>query len=159
MAGLRRLVIAKIVITVVFWCIPLLLFPSGWFVALGMPYPQPLVFVRLLGATYFALAVGYYMGLKGLQVGESPDPVINMGIASNGLAFLTLAYFGANGSWLTWGLVAQGYMWLSALATLAMTLGLLWARRCLAVSFDKGGVTPEPLRKVHRKGGQEWNKN
>jgi len=125
MRGLRGLLIRKITITGLFWCVPLLVFPSTWFVALGMPAPEPLMFARLLGAAYLALLVGYYMGLKGLVAGESPMPVMNMGIVSNGLACLLLAYFGATGSWSSWGTGAQGFMWLSALGALGITFSLL----------------------------------
>ncbi len=92
MRGLKGLLIRKIVITGIFWCIPLLAFPTSWLVALGIPAPEPLLFVRLLGAAYLALLVGYYMGMKGLEKGESPKQVIYMGIASNGLACLLLVY-------------------------------------------------------------------
>lgn len=125
MRGLRGLLIRKIVITGIFWCIPLLFFPSAWFVALGTPSPEPLMFARLLGAAYLALIVGYYTGLKGLMAGESPLPVIHIGIASNGLAGSLMAYFGATGSWSSWGTGAQGFMWLSALGALGITFSLL----------------------------------
>jgi hypothetical protein len=129
MRGLRGLLIRKIAITGIFWCIPLLAFPSTWFVALGMPAPEPLMFVRLLGAAYLALLVGYYMGLQGIASGESPMPVINMGLASNGMACLVLTYFGATSSWSSWGAGAQGFMWLSALGALGITLSLLKFKR------------------------------
>ena len=131
MRGLKGLLIRKIVITGIFWCIPLLAFPTSWLVAGGIPAPEPLLFVRLLGAAYLALLVGYYMGMKGLEKGDNPKQVIYMGIASNGLACLLLAYFGATGSWASWGLGAQIFMWISALGALAITLNLLRFRRYL----------------------------
>ena len=129
MHGLKKLFIRKIAITGIFWCVPLLVFPPSWFVALGVPAPEPLIFVRLLGATYFALLVGYYMGMKGMETGQSPVPVIFMGIASNGFACLLLAYFGATGAWSPWDAGAQIFMWLSAAGALAMTFSLLRFRR------------------------------
>ena len=102
MRGLKGLLIRKIVITGIFWCIPLLAFPTSWLVAGGIPAPEPLLFVRLLGAAYLALLVGYYMGMKGLEKGDNPKQVIYMGIASNGLACLLLVYFGAAGAWSSW---------------------------------------------------------
>lgn len=129
MKGLRGLLIRKIAITGIFWCVPLLTFPSAWFVALGMPAPEPLLFVRLLGAAYLALLVGYYMGLTGIASGESPLPVINMGITSNGLACLVLIYFGAARTWSSWSTGAQVFMWLSALGALGITFSLLKFRR------------------------------
>jgi hypothetical protein len=126
---LKALLIRKIVITGLFWCLPLLMFPSAWFVALGMPAPEPLLFARLLGAAYLALLVGYYSGLRGLDKGEYPAPVIQMGIASNGLAAVLLVYFGVSGAWSSWGNAASLFMWLSALGASSMTFSLLRFRR------------------------------
>ncbi len=125
MRGPKALLVRKIAITGLFWCLPLLTFPSPWFVALGMPAPEPLLFVRLLGAAYLALLVGYYSGLRGLDKGEYPAPVILMGIASNGLAALLLAYFGICGTWASRGSGATLFMWLSALGASSMTFSLL----------------------------------
>jgi hypothetical protein len=123
--SLKTLLYIKIGITVAFWAIPLLLFPPGFYAVLGMPSPEPLLFIRLLGATFVALVVGYWMGLKSLAAGESVLPVLNMGITSNGLAFCILFYFGLRRTWSAWGPFAQGYMWLSVVALLGITLGLI----------------------------------
>lgn len=137
MRGLKGLLIRKIVITAVFWCVPLLFFPSSWFVALGLPTPEPLLLVRLLGAAYLALLVGYYFGLQGLKKGESPAAVIHMGITSNGLATLLLVFFSATGTWQHWGMGAQVFMWLSALGALSITTRLLAFRQQLRVETSK----------------------
>lgn len=131
MRGLRNLLIRKIAITAIFWCIPLLVFPASWFAALGVPAPVPLIFARLLGAAYLALLVGYYMGLKGLDNGESAAAVIHMGIASNAMAALLLAYFAATGSLSSWGMGAQIFVWVSALGALSIAISLLRFRRRL----------------------------
>lgn len=128
MRRLKALLIRKIVVTGLFWCLPLLAFPPAWFVALGMPAPEPMLFVRLLGAAYLALLVGYYFGLRGLDKGEDPAPVIHMGIASNGLAALLLAYFGISGAWSAWGGGANIFMWLSTFGAGTMTFSLLGFR-------------------------------
>jgi len=125
MKGLKGVLKRKIIITAIFWCIPLLTFPASLFIQLGVPSPEPIMFVRLLGAAYLALLVGYYMGLKGLDSGENPVPVLSMGITSNGLAFLILTFFGVNGSWSSWGTGAQIFMWLSAAGALLITVNLL----------------------------------
>lgn len=132
MRVLKMVLIWKITITGLFWCAPLLLFPASWFVALGMPAPEPMMFVRLLGATYFALLVGYYMVLKGLERGENPKAVVYMGIASNGLAGLILLLYGLAGTWSSWGLLAQCIMWLSVLGAAVVTVNLLRFRRLSA---------------------------
>ncbi len=132
MKGLRALLILKIALTALFWCIPLLTFPSTWFAALGLPAPAPLIFARLLGGAYLALLVGYYQGLKEIEAGHSPVPVLRLGIASNGLAAPLLFYFGATGEWSSWSIGAQAFMWLSAAGALQITFGLLKFRLRLA---------------------------
>ena len=134
MKGLRGLLIRKIIITFIFLCIPLLSFPSTVFVALGVPAPQPLVIVRLLGVAYPALIVGYYGGIQGLRKGRRPLSVIDMGLVSNGLASLVLFFFGITNHWSAWSKGAQIYMWLLAVGALVMTLQLLRARRKYAGS-------------------------
>lgn len=99
MRELRGLFLCKIVITVAFWCLPLLFFPASWFRALGAVGPEPIVFARLLGAAYLGLLVGYYGGLQSIKKGEVPLPAMHMGIVSNGIAAVLLAYFGATGAW------------------------------------------------------------
>ncbi len=146
MRALRALLIRKIAITGLFWCMPLLAFPSSWFVALGIPAPEPLIFVRLLGAAYLALLVGYYMGMRGMGQGESPAQVIHMGIASNGLACLLLVVFGTSGAWPSWGTGAQIFLWLSAAGACATTFSLLRFRHALCPS---GG--PNQSSKLTRK--------
>lgn len=126
MKCLSRVLNAKIVITALFWCIPLLAFPGPWFAALGMPTPQPMVFLRLLGAAYLALLVGYSFGLVQIRKGQKPTGAVWTGIASNGLSSAILFAYGLTGAWKAWGLISQAYMWTSALATLGITVLLIW---------------------------------
>ena len=125
MRGLRGLLKRKIAVTAIFWCLPLLTFPASWFVALGVPSPEPMLIARLLGAAYLALVIGYYAGLKGLARGESPLPVMHMGIASNGFAAALLAYFGATGAWSSWGFGANVFMWLSTVGAFSIAASLV----------------------------------
>lgn len=125
MRGLNGLLKRKIAITAVFWCLPLLIFPASWFVALGVPSPEPIFIARLLGAAYLALLVGYYEGLRSLAKGESPLPVMHMGITSNGFAAVLLAYFGATGAWSSWGVGASAFMWLSTLGAFSIAASLV----------------------------------
>lgn len=129
MKGLRGLLIRKIVITAVFWCVPLILFPPSLFVLLGIPSPQPLIFVRLLGIAYCALLIGYYGGIKALDKHQDPIVVLNMAIVSNGGAGLIFLYFGITGGWSGWGAGAQIYMWLFTLGTFIMTSKTYHARK------------------------------
>lgn len=131
MRGLKTLLIRKIALTGVFWCLPLLVLPPSGFVVLGIPAPEPLIFVRLLGAAYLALLVAYYSEMRGLNTHSNPEQVIYTGIASNGLACLLMAYFGTNGAWSLWGTGAQIFMWVSAAGAGAITFRLLQFRRAL----------------------------
>ena len=128
MRGLKKLLRQKIAITALFWCAPLLLFPRAWFVALGVPAPEPLVLARLLGVAYLALLVGYRGGLRMIDKGEYPLHVVHMGIASNGLAAALLVACGATGAWCTWSPGAAAFMWLSTAGALSITIRLIRQR-------------------------------
>ena len=125
MSPLARVLVAKIAMTVGAWCVPLLLFPAGWLAGLGFDVPQPMIFLRLLGMAYLALCLGYAFGLVEERNGRDPEPVVWVGILSNGGACLMLIGAAALGSWAAWGPVARGFMWASLLGTGTITLGLL----------------------------------
>lgn len=59
MTWLRKVLAVKIVLSVLFWILPLLLLPAGFFPELGIPTwtPAAKVFLRLLGAAYLAIAI------------------------------------------------------------------------------------------------------
>lgn len=126
MSHLSKVFIVKIGATVLFWCIPLILFPSSLLEAVGFP-PQPsYMFVRMLGWAYLALCVGYAFGLKASLAGQFALGPIWVGIVSNGGACLYLSYFGVSGTWSAWGAFVQFVLWSSVLATAAITGGLYW---------------------------------
>ena len=126
---LQRVLIIKIAVTLAFWCIPLLLAPRAVFSWIGVPFPEPEVFTRLLGAAYGSLVVSYFHGLLEARAGGPAVVAVRVGIVSNGAASLILAWFGLAGSWSSWEWPAQAYMWLSLLATSGITAGLLFALR------------------------------
>lgn len=115
---------AKVLFTLTFWSLPLLLCPASWFVRVGMPEPKPMLFLRLLGAAFLALVVGYTSGLRRLGRSDDVRDIVWVGITSNGLASLILVRSGIAGAWKEWGILAQIYMWISALATALITLWL-----------------------------------
>jgi hypothetical protein len=115
----------KILCTVVLWALPLLFAPPSWFVRMGMPEPRPIVFIRLLGAAYIALVVGYANGLYRLHRGGDARNAVWLGIVSNGSAFLILLRYGMAGEWGEWGPWARAYMWGSAFVTASITAGLV----------------------------------
>jgi hypothetical protein len=123
-SGLSLVFIVKIGATILFWCIPLIIFPASVLEAVGFP-PQPsYMFVRMLGWAYLALCVGYAFGLTASLRGERAAGPIWVGIVSNAGACAYLAYFGASGAWSAWGALAQVVLWSSVLATAAITAGL-----------------------------------
>jgi hypothetical protein len=93
----------------------------------GMPEPKPMLFLRLLGATFLALVMGYISALRRLGRGDDVRDIVWVGITSNGLASLILLLSGIAGAWKEWGILARIYMWASALATALITLGLVVA--------------------------------
>ncbi len=125
---------AKIALTVVAWCVPLLFFPADLFVRLGFPSPTPEVFVRLLGMAYLALVLGYGLGLRQSQRGVYPAQAVWVGILSNGGACTLLVLHAAQGAWSGWGLLAQAFMWASLVGTGAITAGLVVFGPCRAIT-------------------------
>jgi hypothetical protein len=118
----------KILVTAVLWAFPLLFSPVSVFRRLGFPVPEPMVFARLLGAAFLALGVGYVLGLRTLHGGRYPADTVLVGLVSNGLACGLLVAYGLAGAYAPWGRAARVYMWISALATGLVTLGLLLTR-------------------------------
>lgn len=124
-APLRAVLRFKIAFTVVAWSVPLLLGPCGAFTALGFPAPRPMIFIRLLGAAFTSLLVGYVRGLRALDAGRPPVDAVVVGIVSNGLASALLLGYGVAGAYADWGAPAQTYMWVSAAVTALITGGLV----------------------------------
>ena len=125
MSNLSKVLVAKIALTVVAWCVPLLLLPASRLRWLGFPVPEPQGFLRLLGMAYTALVVGYAFGLRDSLRGIYPMAAVWMGIASNGGAFLVLTIAAVLGVWASWGTFAQLVMWGSIVGTGGITLGLV----------------------------------
>lgn len=124
-APLRAVLRFKIAFTVVAWAAPLLLAPGHWFTALGFPAPRPMIFIRLLGAAFVALLVGYVRGLRALNSGRPPVDAVIVGIVSNGLAAALLLGYGLSGAFADWGAPARLFMWASAAVTTLITIGLI----------------------------------
>jgi hypothetical protein len=123
--NLSRVITAKIVVTVLFWCVPLLLGPKALFDWVGVPWPEPSVFVRLLGAAYLALVVAYYHGLLEVRSGKTAPATVRMGVVSNGAAAIILGIYGIKGTWADWPPLAQAYMWASLGVASLIAIGLI----------------------------------
>lgn len=130
LSALAYVLRAKIGITLVFWCVPLLLFPKNAFEWLGFREVGSVVFLKLLGMAYLALVAGYYLGYREIASSVYPANTVRVGIVSNLGAFLLLVYFSLAGSWDSWGILAQLFMWASLLATGSLSAALVFLHIC-----------------------------
>ncbi|HEX8567879.1 MAG TPA: hypothetical protein VF648_19725 [Pyrinomonadaceae bacterium] len=125
------------------WFIPLLLFPREWLIGLGMSASSVYEFVRLLGAAFLALLMGYVLGLRDLNKQIYPVNTILVGIASNGLASLILFYFGITKGFNGWTGFGKWWMWASAFLTLLVTALLIAG---LIIEATNNRANPGSLR-------------
>jgi hypothetical protein len=124
---MKAILLVKIIVTTVLWAAPLLFGTPELFRFFGIPFPEPAIFLRLLGMAYFSLVFIYYNGYKLLKIRRNvaaSEIAISTGIVSNGLAFIVLFFAGLSGEWKTWGLIGQIYMWLSTILTFLFAIGL-----------------------------------
>lgn len=124
MNALSKVLIFKILATVMVWCVPLILFPVSLLQAIGFPEQPGYMFVRMLGWAYLALCVGYAFALKEALNGRRLMGPIWVGLVSNGGACAYLCFYGLSGAWSDWSAALQFIAWSSALATALITLGL-----------------------------------
>lgn len=87
---LKWILAAKVVLTFLFWGLPLLFFPISLLQRLGMPTSDGSIYLRLLGAVIIAIGVAYWYAYK--------DPVHNIaivkvGVVDNGLVTLVTLFF------------------------------------------------------------------
>lgn len=122
MKPLRYIFIVKIVVTLVVWCIPLIMFPKSLFIKFGIPVSETLLFFRLLGVAYLALVIGYILGLIEIYRDRKPFQATWLGISSNGLACAVLFYYGLTREWATWQIPSQILLWASAFLTCCLTI-------------------------------------
>ena len=127
MSSLSKLALVirvKIAVTI-FWIVGSWL-PVDVLLQLGLPPPEPVMFLRLLGTAYLGLLAGYWIGLRQARNGQHPTATVGAGIVSNGGAALCLLYFGAvERSWSSWGGIATSIMWGSAGVLILITIGLV----------------------------------
>jgi hypothetical protein len=120
----------KIIATALIWATPMLVLPGKVFDDLGFPDPRPvMVFMRILGAAFLALLVGYWQGMQQLRAGRYPAGTVTVGLVSNGLACGFIVAYGLAGTYADWELLAPWFMWISAGLTGFVTFGLLFHRR------------------------------
>lgn len=124
MNKLSKVYVLKITATLLFWCLPLVMFPAEVLEAAGFPAQPSYLFVRLLGWAYLALCAGYAFGLKASLAGQRLMGPIWVGIVSNGGAAAFLLYYGFTGAWSEWGGFIQFVAWSSAVTAALITAGL-----------------------------------
>ncbi len=117
MNPLAKVLIFKISATVLCWSLPLIFFPVWLLEEIGFPRQETYMFVRMLGWAYLALCVGYGFALHRALEGKRAVGKIWVGIVSNGGAFAFLGYYGAIGTWSSWGLHVQFIAWASVAVT------------------------------------------
>lgn len=105
---LRRVLLAKVVVTLLAWALPALIAPPAFLALFGMAMPEDPIFLRLFGAVVTAMAVAYWYAYQ--------DPVKNVailkvGVVDNGLATLTVVVLG-----FTVG-IASWFIWVSSVLT------------------------------------------
>jgi hypothetical protein len=84
---LRRVLLAKVILTLGLWGLPALLAPRAFLSLFGIEMPADPIFLRLLGAVVTAFGVAYWYAYR--------DPVRNVaivkaGVADNGLVTLVI---------------------------------------------------------------------
>ena len=129
MNRLSWVVAVKILATISLWGIFPLLFPffPVWLKAwIGIPHQQTYLFLSLLGFAYLALCLNYWFGLQSLRKGEPAKNSVWVGIVSNGTAFACLLFY--VGTWSSWGVPVQVYLWVSVVLTFGITSGLFLFR-------------------------------
>ncbi|MCB9478978.1 MAG: hypothetical protein H6684_03700 [Deltaproteobacteria bacterium] len=118
----------KLAVTVAIWAGPMLFLPKSVFALLGFPIPEPFLFVRLLGAAYLALCVGYGSGVVELSRGRSAAGAVWMGVVSNGSAAMLVALAAMRGTFADWPGLAKAYMAVSGVLAAALAVALFLRR-------------------------------
>ena len=98
---LRRVLLAKILITFFLWGLPALLAPAPVFNLLGMKMPADPTYLRLLGAAVTAIGVAYWFAFQNPI--RNVD-IVKFGVVDNVLATITIVIVGLTrgASWLLW---------------------------------------------------------
>jgi len=114
----------KIIFTFFIWSLPLLLFWPNLFVCLGFPLPVPMLFVKLLGVTFFALGINYIFALQQAYQGEIYKPTLIVGFISNFMASVFIFYYEFVGTYTLWENFAKIFIRFSGITTLIISCSL-----------------------------------
>ena len=108
MRWLRRVLLAKVIVTFLAWGLPALLGPPAFVALFDMEMPKDPIFLRLFGAVVTAFGVAYWYAYR--------DPlrnaaILRAGVVDNGLVTVVIIVLG-----LTTG-VSSWFIWVSAVLT------------------------------------------
>jgi hypothetical protein len=115
----------KIIITLLFWVVPLLFFPKSLFIILGFPPPEPIFFIRLLGLAYLSLLIAYEWARRQYKQGKKAEGILLTGIVSNGGVSFFILISGILGMFSSWGILSRIFIWISAAVTMLLALALV----------------------------------
>lgn len=141
MTWLRKVLLIKAVLTLVFWVLPLIFLPAGLFPDLGIPTwtPAANVFLRLLGAAYLAIAL---VELLGFAEAAHRRTAAMLGLISSAVTSLVLCrdiFYGELWNWGVFGWALM-MMWLLLYAVFAVALLVTG----LPVLLGRAETTPSP---------------
>jgi hypothetical protein len=122
---LRQVLAIEIFTVLLAWALPALLLPPSWLAAFGTSASgtEELLFVRLWGATIFAILVGQVLAWR--APARHPGTLL-VAVVAHGLGATVIVSAGAGGAFAGWSIATAAYAWSSALAMagLAIALGM-----------------------------------
>ncbi|MBY0278420.1 hypothetical protein K2Z84_24080 [Candidatus Binatia bacterium] len=124
MTWLRKVLLIKAVLTLVFWVLPLLFLPAGLFPDLGIPTwtPAANVFLRLLGGAYLAIAL---VEIWGFIDSVHRRSAALLGLVSSSVTSIVLCRDIFYGELWNWGLFGWALMLLWLLLYTLFAIALL----------------------------------
>jgi hypothetical protein len=105
---LRRVLMVKVVITILVWGLPALLGPLSLLSFLGVPVPEDPIYLRLFGGAATAWGVAYWYAYRDPQRNVA---MLKAGLVDNALPTLVIVLLGLLGR------ISSVFLWLSALLT------------------------------------------
>jgi hypothetical protein len=105
---LRRVLLVKVLVTILVWGLPALLGPLSLLAILKVPIPADPIYLRLFGGAATAWGVAYWFAYK--------DPIRNVailkaGLVDNALPTLAILIIGLTGG------ISSAFIWISDLFT------------------------------------------
>ena len=105
---LRRVLVVKVLVTILVWGLPSLLGPLSLLAILQVPIPADPIYLRLFGGAATAWGVAYWFAYR--------DPVRNVailkaGLVDNALPTLAILIIGLTGG------ISSAFIWISGLLT------------------------------------------